>query len=129
MNVTGYQMQDGALIQQWTCNINSANSTIKLLGSAATPGAYYIVFEHSGKCLSSPAAGSGPQLIQETCDGTRKQQRWLFQQVGDGNSYRLYNMLYARYAHPYPPYGVNGSAVKQQLCSVDDYACNWTLYW
>ncbi len=86
MEVAGFSMADGGLVQQWTDN-NGANQKWRIDDTGN--GYYKLTNSFSGKCLEVPGASTtaGTQLDQWTDNGGTNQ-RFRLEDMG-GGSYRI----------------------------------------
>lgn len=88
IDVEGFGVGNGANVHQWSCRLdNNSNQRWRFaLASGQGPDRlWYIVNEHSGKCLDVAefSTDNGGNIWQWQCNGTANQ-RWRIVEPGDG---------------------------------------------
>ncbi len=82
-------IQDGAIIEQWTCT-GATNQSWTLRD--ASGGQAQLVALNSGKCVQPIGGGAPPNstgLEQRTCDSASTTQRWMGQSTATPGEYRF----------------------------------------
>ena len=74
MDVVGNSLNDGALVQQYTCH-GRDNQRVAIVDQGQS--VYSFVFKHSGKCLEVKGASTtnGARLVQRTCSTSALNQK------------------------------------------------------